>query len=87
MQIRRVKQQPNSLRSSDAAQLAAVAVAALGCAMDAVPLAGLISLIGLAMAHGALVRRPAPAVPALGAQQVVLGLGVVLATALGVRSP
>jgi hypothetical protein len=30
---------------------------------------------------------PPPKAPVLGAQQVALGLGVVLATALGVRAP
>jgi hypothetical protein len=87
VQIRRVKQQPHRLLASDAAQLAAVVAGAIGYAIDAVPLAGLISLIGLAAVHAVLVRRPAPAVPVLGAQQVTLGLAVVLATALGVRSP
>lgn len=87
VQIRRVKQQPHRRGTSDAAQLAAVAVATLGYIMGGVPGAGLSAMVGLAIAHAALVRRPPPRVPTLGAQQVVLGLTVVLVTVLGVRSP
>jgi hypothetical protein len=87
VQIRRVKSQPRQMPASDVAQLAAVAAGSIGYALDAVPVAGLIALIGLATAQAVLVRLPPPPVPVLGAQQVALGLAVVLATALGVRSP
>lgn len=87
VQLRRAKGQPFRVRESDAAQAAAVAMGAAGLGWEAVPVAGLAALVALAAVHVALVRMPPPRAPVLGAQQVALGLGVVLATALGVRAP
>lgn len=87
VQLRRAKDQPFRRRESDAAQVVAVVVVALGLAVDAVPVAGLIAIVGLAVIHAVLSRRPVPAVPVLGAQQVVLGLTVVLVAGLGLAAP
>ena len=87
VQIRRVKNQAHREVTSDVAQLTAGVAAVTGYAIGAVPVAGTMAVVGLGVAHIALLRMPPPAIPALGAQQVALGLGVVLATALGVRAP
>ncbi len=87
VQLRRMKEQPHKVLTSDGAQLVAAMAGAVGYALDAVPLTGMIALIALAAVHIAQVRLPPPVVAALGAQQVVLGLSVVLTTALGVRAP
>lgn len=86
-QLRRAKDQPHRQSTSDGAQLAACAVAAVGWGFDAVPTAGLLAIIGLAIVQAVLSRRPPPKTPVLGAQQVVLGLTVVLITALGALAP
>jgi hypothetical protein len=54
-----------------------------GVAAGAVPPAGAVAVGILCLAHVALVRLRAPSAPFLGAQQLVLGLGVVLATGFG----
>jgi hypothetical protein len=87
LQLRRAKDQPYRLRTSDVAQIAAVAAVAVGWGLNAVPTAGLVAIVGLAAIQGWLSRRPPPATPVLGAQQVVLGLVVVLLTAIGALAP
>lgn len=87
LQLRRAKDQAHNRRTSDAAQAVAVGAAAVGWALDAVPTAGLAAILGLAAVHTWLARRPPPATPVLGAQEVVFGLTVVLATALGALAP
>lgn len=87
VQLRRMKGQPHTLLSSDGAQLVAATAGVVGYALGAVPLTGMAALVALATVHAVQVRLPPPVVAALGAQQVVLGLSVVLATALGVRAP
>jgi hypothetical protein len=87
LQLRRAKNQPHRLHTSDLAQAVAVGSAAVGWGFDAVPTAGLMAIAGLAAVHTWLARRPAPATPVLGAQEVVFGLTVVLATALGALAP
>ncbi len=87
VQLRRAKGQPHSTRHTDAAQAVAVAVAWAGAAVGAVPAAGAIAVTVLAAVHLVAARRAPPPAPVLGAQQVALGLGVVVATALGARAP
>lgn len=87
VQLRRAKDQPHRLSSSDTAQIVAVAVVAAGYALDAVSPGGVLAIAGLAIAHSWLVRRKPPAAPVLGAQQVVLGLSVVLIAGLGALAP
>jgi hypothetical protein len=87
LQLRRAKDQAHHRSASDAAQAVAVGATATGRVLDAVPTAGLIAIAALAAVHVWLARRPPPATPVLGAQEVVLGLTVVLATALGALVP
>jgi hypothetical protein len=87
VQLRRAKQQPHRVTNSDIAQVAAVGIVAIGALLDAVSVAGVIAVSGLAVAHGWLVRTRPPKAPVLGAQQVVLGLTVVLVAGLGAVAP
>jgi len=87
VQLRRSKAQPHTLWLSDGFQLLAVAAVAAGWLLDAISAAGVIAIGALALVHAALVRRPVPAVPILGSQQVVLGLAVVLTAGLGALAP
>ena len=86
-QLRRGKDQPFRPWTSDALQLGAVGMVAGGWVPGWVSSAGLIAIAVLALVHALLVRRPVPAVPVIGAQQVVLGLGVVVAAGLGALAP
>ena len=87
VQLRRATAQPHTLWLSDGFQLLAVAAVGIGWQLDAISTAGVIAVAALALVHAVLVRRPVPAVPILGAQQVVLGLAVVLAAGLGAIAP
>lgn len=87
LQLRRAKDQAHNHRTSDAAQAVAVCAAAIGWAFDAVPTAGMVAIAGIATIHTWLARRAPPATPVLGAQEVVFGLTVVLATSLGALAP
>lgn len=81
VQLRRAKGQRSRLWTSDLAQVIAVAAVAIAWLLDAVPLTALGAVLVLGLVHAALSRRPTPAVAVIGAQQVVLGLLVVIATA------
>lgn len=83
LQLRRAKGHPHRLRGSNVAQAFAVGAVTVAWGVEAVPLAGTVAVAVLAAFHLVAARLPPPAVPILGAQQVVLGLGVVLATGLG----
>ena len=87
LQLARYKEQPARRLTSDAAQGAAVVVAVGAVALDTRTLAGLGAIAVLAVVQLWAARRPPPAAPVLGAQQVVVGLTVVLVTALGVLAP
>lgn len=87
LQLRRAKQQPHRVAGSDAAQVAATAIAAAGTAAGIVPPLATAVVAGLAAVHLTLARRPAPAAPVLGAQQVVLGLTVVVTAGLAMAAP
>lgn len=87
IQLRRGKNQPYATWMSDGFQLLAVGAVALAWWLDAVSVAGLTAIIVLAIVHLVLTRRPVPATPIIGAQQVVLGLAVVLAAGLGALAP
>jgi hypothetical protein len=62
-------------------------VAAGAAALDASVLGGLVAIVILGLFQVWAARRPPPAAPVLGAQQVVAGLTVVLITALGALAP
>jgi hypothetical protein len=87
VQLLRFKDRPFTLTPSDAAQTAAVAVVAVAWIADLVPL-GAVGAVGiLAVFELVAVRRPPVRAAIVGAQQVVLGLTVVLITALAVVAP
>lgn len=89
LQLQRAKAKTGDVnrRGSDAAQVLAVAIVVAAAVADLVPVAGAIAITVLALFQAVANRRPPPKVPVIGAQQVALGLGVVLATALGVLAP
>ncbi len=87
VQLQRAKARPHRLWHSDLAQVVAVAGAWTAAVADTAPVAGAIAVTALAAVHAVAARLPPPRAPVLGAQQVVLGLGVVVATALGARAP
>ncbi len=87
VQLRRIKDQVVHLLVSDGAQLIAVGAVAFGLVLLDVPLAALLAMGLLALVHWIEVRRPPRRAAIIGAQQVVLGLTVVLATGLGYLAP
>lgn len=87
LQLRRFKRQGAGTTSSDTAQALAVLVAIAGATIAEAPAAGVWSIGGLAIFHVAAVRLEVPRVAVIGAQQVVLGLTVVLVTGLAAIAP
>ena len=87
VQLRRAKAQPHRLASSDGAQAGALAAVGIGAWAGIVPWLGWGAVAVLAATHVWLVRRPPPTAPMVGAQQVVLGLFVVLTVGLAVLAP
>ncbi len=87
VQLLRSKQQQHELWHSDGGQLLAVAMTVAGWWGGIVPGVAVAAIAVLAVFELTAVRRPPPRVAVLGAQQVVLGLSVVLVTGLGVRAP
>lgn len=87
LQLRRAKNQPASVPRSDAAQGLAVLVAAVGVTAAGAPSAAVFAVAGLAGFHVAASRLAVPKVAVIGAQQVVLGLTVVLITGLAAVAP
>ena len=87
VQLRRSKEQPHSRWLSDGFQGLAVAAVAIGYAADAVSMPAVLAILGLALAHVVLVRRPVPKTAIIGAQQVVFGLAVVVTAGLGAVAP
>jgi hypothetical protein len=81
-QILRTRSRPGRRGQSDLAQLAAVTVALLGWSFDLVPEAAAVAIAMLAAINVAAVRlAPRPAV-VIGVQQMVLGIAVILTTAV-----
>jgi hypothetical protein len=87
VQLRRAKAQAHSRGMSDAFQAGAAAAVAGAWLAGAVSAAGAVAIAALAVVHVVLVRLPVPATPILGAQQVVLGLAVVVTAGLGALAP
>lgn len=87
VQLRRAKQQAHEVWWSDVAQVLAVVVAVAGWWWGDLPIAGVIGIGVLALAELGAVRTTPPAAAMVGAQQVVLGLMVVVTTGLAVLAP
>ena len=82
-QLARARQPARSVRGSDAAQAAGVALAGLAVVLDGRLAFGLVAVAGLAAAQVLAARRAPPPAKVLGVQQTALGAVVVLITALG----
>ena len=87
VQIRRVRDQPYRLASSDAAQVTAVLIVVVGVLLDVVPAVAAMTVVGIAAVHAWLVRWSAPRVGIIGAQQIVIGLTMVLVAGLAFAAP
>lgn len=86
-QLRRAKQQPYKRTGADAGQALAVLAVTAGAVAGLVPWIGWGSIVVLAIVHSWLVRRAPSPIPMIGAQQVVLGLFVVLTAGLAFIVP
>ncbi len=87
VQLLRFKGHDHRLWASDLAQLAAVVAVIGGWRAGIVPGVAVAAVAGLAIFELVAVRRPPQKAVTIGSQQVVLGLTLVLVTALGVRAP
>jgi hypothetical protein len=83
LQLRRLKRQPHNRLPSHLAQLVALAVVVIAAILSAAPVAAVIAVTMMVLVHVVLAYLPPSSVPVLGAGQVVIGLTVVLTTALG----
>lgn len=87
VQLRRAKSQPHRVASSDLGQLLALGVALAVVGLTPVGWAAAVSITLLAGWQLVTSRLSPPRAPILGAQQVALGLTVVLLTGLGSVAP
>lgn len=87
LQVKRAKQQPAKGATSDAAQVIAILVAIGGVSIASAPMAAVAAIAGLAIFHVIAARSTVPRIAVVGAQQVVLGLTVVLVTGLAALAP
>jgi hypothetical protein len=86
VQVLRLRATPPSTITSDVAQIAAVVLAAVACAIDPAVLAGAVAVVVLALAQFAWSRGPARPAKAVGFAQLGFGIAVVVATAIGVAA-
>jgi hypothetical protein len=84
VQIARLRHVGSPVRSSDVAQAVSLLVAVAAMLTDRALLAGTLAVATLSLVQLVGVRRPAPPVKVLGVRQLVLGLVVVVITAVGV---
>ncbi len=87
VQLQRARHPEATALPAVAVQGIAVIAVVAGWAAGAVPVAAVVAVAALAVAQVALVRRPPPRAALVGAQQVVLGLAVVLTAGLGAIAP
>jgi hypothetical protein len=87
VQLRRAKHQAWQRWHTDLAQGVAMVTLIVGSIGGIVPVAGLVALAVVSVVHVVLSRRPPARAAMIGAQQVVFGLTVVLATGLGAIAP
>jgi hypothetical protein len=83
-QVQRLRHEGMSSRTSDAAQVAGLAVALGAIAIAPAVAAGAVAVVALAVAQFIWVRRPPVPAKTLGLRQLFLGLAVVCVTAAGV---
>ena len=83
-QIMRLRRGATTTRVSDRAQGVAVLIGVAAVVVDDRMLAGLVGIVVLAALQITWVRRPPIAAKVLGVRQMLLGLGLVAATAIGV---
>ncbi len=86
-QLARAKRPSHGTAQSDVAQLATAGMALIGWASGVVPEAASAVICLLAMVQVVLTRTRPPRAAVIGAQQVVLGLTVVLVSGLGLVAP
>lgn len=84
VQIARLRRGATSTSGSDGAQAMAVLTGAIAVLVDSRMPAGLAGLVVLAVLQIFWVRRPPVAAKVLGLRQMMLGFGLVAATAIGV---
>ena len=84
VQIDRLRHGSGSMALSDGAQLAAVTIAAAAALVDTTLAAGAFAVTALAALQTVWVRRPPIPAKVLGLRQLLLGLAVVVVTAVGV---
>lgn len=87
LQILRRHERPHRAWWSDLAQVVAVVGAVAAAALGAVPVLPAVAIGGLALFQLVSSRLPPPQIAVLGAQQIVVGLVVVLITGLAVLAP
>jgi hypothetical protein len=87
VQLLRFKERAYSIRPSDTFQVGAVAVVLVAWGVDLVPLGAVIAIAILALFEVAAVRIQPVRAAMVGAQQVVLGLTVVVIAALAFVAP
>ena len=85
VQVERLHGRDAHLATSHLAQLVSVAVGAVAAIVDPRLLAGAVGVLLLAGVHAVWTRRPVVPAKVLGIRETVLGLALVLVTALGVH--
>ncbi len=83
-QILRTRSRPGPRWHSDIAQLAAVAAALLGWVLDLVPVAAVVAIAVLAALDLVAVRLAPRRAVVIGIQQMILGIAVILTTAIAI---
>lgn len=86
-QLARAKHPEQGSGSSDVAQIVAVAGASVGWAFELLPGLAAATLIAMALGHVVLARVRPPKAAIIGAQQVVLGLTLVVVSGLALIAP
>lgn len=87
LQLRRAKSQPHRVATSDGSQLAALMLVGAAVLLGWAPWPAVAAIAGLAGVQVWLSRIAVPRTAIIGAQQVVLGLGVVLLAGLAFAAP
>jgi hypothetical protein len=84
-QILRTRSHAGPTWHSDLAQVSAVVVAGVGWRVDLIPFAAWMAIVVLAVFDLAAVRMPPRPAVAIGIQQTIVGLGVIVATAVSIQ--